>query len=155
MFMNHRSLFCSLFLGTLTSLSACGGDSDQSAAVSQPSAAEAPAAKASGKKGEGKRKGKGKISIPRVEGSQIRVTTRVVPDVSAQGRDKSGSQKACRIQFVVGTDGIPASIVSVECEEAYVDSVIQAAQSWRFAQADGSAFESKVRIVREIQFTLK
>ena len=167
--MPPRSKCAVLFAACVLSFAACGGDSQQGASTSPPAATTAPAAEASGAKakskgkgkgkakakGKGKRKAKGKVAVPRLEGNQVRVTTRVVPDVAAKGGDSAGQQKACRMQFVVGTDGVPGSIVPVDCDAAYVDAVTESARAWRFALADGSPFESKVRIVREIQFILK
>jgi len=93
--------------------------------------------------------------IPRVEGKDIRVTKRVLPDIAAKAPDKAGDAKACRISFILEPSGSPIEVGIVDCEPAYATAVVASAQEWRFQPAKGPSFPSRVRIVREIRFSLK
>jgi len=124
-------------------------------ACTREESAATPATPAAFPDASGPRSKDTKIVAPRLDGADVRVTTRVLPELRAQGSDQPGDPKACRLQFIIDTVGTPVDITVVDCQEEYAEQVVLAGQEWRFEPHNGTAFPSRVRIVREIRFNLQ
>jgi len=123
------------FIAVIVSLlSACG--EPEPASQSPAEKTDTPAAQSSQSPAKVLQAGKGtgkKKAIPRIEGKNVTVVSRVDLKIKASGKDKAGDKKTCRATVVLGPVGTPMKVIPMGCDPAYSDAVEENLMGWRFA----------------------